>query len=144
VLAFATLGGVVSAAVLAPLAAVIGAGLGGTAVLSDRRSERVEIRKRAEEAIDRYGSAVADDLTDVLTSGLAEFKVQTTDAYIGRADELVESARGELDACRHLLENSEMARERLAADARNVAEIDDLLSRIQRRTDGHDVVRRER
>jgi GTPase SAR1 family protein len=144
VLAFATLGGVVSAAVLAPLAAVIGAGLGGTAVLSDRRSERVEIRKRAEEAIDRYGSAVADDLTDVLTSGLAECKVQTTDQYIGRADDLVESARSELDACRHLLENSEMARERLAADARNVAEIDDLLSRIQRRADRHEVVRRER
>jgi GTPase SAR1 family protein len=137
VLAFATLGGVVSAAILAPLAAVIGAGLGGTAVLSDRRSERVAVRQRAEEAIDRYGSAVADDLTDVLTAGLAEFKVQTTDEYISRADELVETARHELDACRHLLENSEMARERLAADARNVAEIDDLLSRIQRRTDGH-------
>ncbi|MDX2381780.1 MAG: GTPase domain-containing protein [Acidimicrobiia bacterium] len=144
VLAFATLGGVVSAAILAPLAAVIGAGLGGTAVLSDRRSERVALRQRAEEAIDRYGSAVADDLTDVLTSGFAEFKVRTTDAFISRADELVESARAELDACRRLLENSEQARERLAADARNIAEIDDLLSRIKRRTDRHEVVRRER
>lgn len=134
-LAFATLGGVVSAAVLAPLAAVIGAGLGGTAIVSDRRSERTAVRQRAEDAIDRFGSAVADDLTDAVSAGLTDFKVRTIDELIGRADELVASARAEVVACRQLRENSEMARDRVAEDSRNIAEIDDLLTRIRRRAD---------
>lgn len=134
-LAFATLGGVISAAVLAPLTVIIGAGLGGTAVIAERRTERVVRQQRATEAVERYVATVQDDVDETLAAGLADFRTRARDQLIARADDLVRAARHDLTVAQTALEDAEAARERLAETERNIAEIDDLLERIRRPAD---------
>jgi len=133
-LAFATLGGVLSAAVLAPLTVVLGAGLGGTAVLSERRTERATRQQRATDAVERYLSTVAADIDETLSAGLGEFRNSVRDDLMARIDERVRLVRDELQAVRRGLEDAELARDRVAEVSRNLVEIDELIDRIRRRT----------
>lgn len=131
-LAFATLGGVISAAVLAPVTVVIGAGLGGTAIAADRRNERTGRRQRAVDAVERYLATVQGDVDETLAAGLADFRTRASDQLIARAEELVTTARQDLLSAQKALEDADAARERLAQTDRSIAEIDELLERIRR------------
>ena len=137
-LAFATLGGVLSAAVLAPLTVVLGAGLGGTAVLSERRTERATRQQRATDAVEEFLSVVAADIDETLSAGLGDFRNSVRDDLMARIDERVQLVRDELQAVRRGLEDAELARDRVAEVSRNLVEIDELIDRIRRRT-GADV-----
>ena len=137
-LAFATLGGVLSAAVLAPLTVVLGAGLGGTAVLSERRTERATRQQRATDAVEEFLSVVAADIDETLSAGLGDFRNSVRDDLMARIDERVQLVRDELQTVRRGLEDAELARDRVAEVSRNLVEIDELIDRIRRRT-GADV-----
>ena len=132
-LAFATLGGVISAAVLAPLTVVLGAGLGGTAVISERRTERGARQQRATEAVDRYLTVVNNDIGETVVAGLGDFRGRTRDQLIARADLRARAAQDELETARRAMEDAGSARERVALVSGNLADIDDLLERIGRR-----------
>ena len=137
-LAFATLGGVVSAAILAPLTVIVGAGLGGTAVLSERRSERSARQQRALDSVDRFLNEVADDIDETVAAGLGAFRSGTRDQLISRLDTMSGRFRDEVDQLRQSLERADDARERLARVDENLGDIDDLLQRISRRSEGAD------
>lgn len=137
-LAFATLGGVVSAAILAPLTVIIGAGLGGTAILSDRRNERNARQERALDSVDRFLNEVADDIDETVAAGLGAFRSGTRDQLMSRLDARSGRLRSEVDELRQSLDRADAARERLARVDENLGDIDDLLERISRRTDGTD------
>ena len=141
-LAFATLGGVVSAAILAPLTVIIGAGLGGTAVISERRTERNARRHRAMESIDRFLGEVADDVDETVAAGIGDFRSGTRDALMSRLDARSGRLRIEVEELRRSLDRADAARERLTLVGNNVGDIDDLLERISRRTH-HDEQRSE-
>ena len=133
-LAFATLGGVVSAAILAPLTVIVGAGLGGTAVLSERRSERNARQHRALDSVDRFLNDVADDIDETVAAGLGAFRSGTRDLLMSQLDTRSGRFRDEVDQLRQSLERADDARERLTLVDENLGDIDDLLERISRRT----------
>lgn len=134
-LAFATLGGVVSATILAPLTVIIGAGLGGTAVLSERRSERNARRQRALDSVDRFLSEVTDDIDETVAAGLGDFRSGTCDVLMSRLDERSGRLRTELEDLRRSLDQADTARDRMTSVENNLGDIDDLLERIGRRTE---------
>jgi hypothetical protein len=100
--------------------------------VSERRGERSARQGRAEDAIERYAASVLEDLNESLRAGIGEFRTQTRDRLMERADDFVLRAHHELDDARRALDNAEAASDRLAEARHNVVEIDELLERIRR------------